>query len=143
MTLAEKDESASMEVRIKAWTGTMELIKDHPYLGTGPGTYAAVFTKYQPPGHRIMFIQAHNDYLHFTANMGLLIIPVILWILFVFFRMGFKNVADPSRQTRGFALAALAAVVAILIHSISDFNLHIPANAILFTVIAGTVKQKI
>ena len=65
----------------------------------------------------------------------------MLWILFVFFRMGFKNLSDPSRQTRGFALAALAAVVAILIHSISDFNLLIPANALLFTVIAGTIRD--
>lgn len=143
MTLAEKDESASMEGRIKAWAGTMDLIKDHPYIGTGPGTYAVEFTKYQPPGLGSMYIQAHNDYLHFTANMGLIIVPVILWILFVFFRMGFKKVADPSRQTRGFVLAALAAVVAILIHSVSDFNLLIPANAFAFTVIAGTIKQKI
>ena len=143
MTFAEKDESASMESRIKAWSGTMDLISDHPYMGTGPGTYAAAFTKYQPPGLGAMFIQAHNDYLHFTADMGVLIIPVMLWIGFVFFRMGFKKVSDPSRQTRGFALAAMAAVTAILIHSISDFNLLIPANALLFTVIAGTVKQKI
>ena len=35
----------------------------------------------------------------------------------------------------------LAAVVAILIHSISDFNLLIPANALLFTVIAGTIRD--
>ena len=55
--------------------------------------------------------------------------------------MGFKKVSDPSRQTRGFALAALAAVLAILIHSVSDFNLLIPANALLFTVIAGTIRD--
>ena len=142
MTLAEKDESASMESRLKVWTETVELIKDHPYIGTGPGTYAAEFTNYQPPGLSFMFIQAHNDYLHFTADMGLLVIPVMLWILFIFFKMAFQNVSDPSRQTRGFALSAMASVVAILIHSVSDFNLLIPANALLFTVIAGIVTHK-
>ncbi len=120
----------------------MDLIKDQRFTGTGPGTYATEFPEYQPAGLGYLFRNAHNDYLHFTADMGLVLIPVILWILFVFFRLGLKNVSGQSRQTRGFALAALAAVVAILIHSISDFNLHIPANALLFTVIAGTVKQK-
>lgn len=139
MTLTEKDESASMESRIKAWSGTMELIKDYPYFGTGPGTYAAAFPKYQPPGLGYLFRNVHNDYLHFTADTGVLIIPAMLWILFAFFRKGFKNMSDASRQTRGFSLAALAALVAILIHSISDFNLHIPANALLFVVIAGMV----
>jgi len=140
MTLAEKDESASMEVRSKAWSGTMDLINDNPYIGTGPGTYAAEFTKHQPPGLGLIFLRAHNDYMHFTSDMGILIIPLMLWILFVFFKTGIKNVSVQSRQTRGFALAALAAVVAILIHSISDFNLHIPANAFLFTIITGTIK---
>ena len=142
MTLTEGDGAAGMESRIMAWTGTIDLIKDHPLTGSGPGTYAAVFPEYQPPGFGVLFRNVHNDYLHFTADMGILIIPVLIWIIFVFFRMGFENISYPSRQTRGFALAALAAVVAILSHSISDFNLHIPANALAFTVIAGTIKQK-
>jgi len=32
-----------------------------------------------------------------SASMEMIIIPVMLWILFIFFRMGFKNVSDPSR----------------------------------------------
>lgn len=31
-------------------------------------------------------------------------------------------------------------ITAIIIHSIVDFNLHIPANAILFTVLAALVQ---
>ncbi len=142
MTLTENDPAANIQGRIKAWCGTMELIKDHPGIGTGPGTYAAVFAEYQPPGLAVLYRNVHNDYLHFTADMGMLIIPVILWILFSFFKTGAHNISSHSRQIWGFSLAALAAVVAILIHSISDFNLHIPSNALLFTVIAGTVKQR-
>jgi O-antigen ligase len=142
MTLGEQIETESMVGRLKAWTGTIDLIKDHPYIGTGPGTYAIESTKYQSPGLEVMFIQAHNDYLHFIADIGILIIPIMFWILFVFFKTGFKNISSSSRQTMGFTLGVMTSVVGILIHSIIDFNLLIPANAMIFTVIVGIVKGK-
>jgi hypothetical protein len=42
-----------------------------------------------------------------------------------------------SRQTSGIALGCMAGVVAILIHSYSDGNLQIPANALLFTTLSA------
>jgi O-antigen ligase len=55
------DEKTVMEMSVRriAWNGTIDLIKDHPFLGTGPGTYATVFPKYQPPGMTGRFYQAH------------------------------------------------------------------------------------
>jgi len=40
---------------------------------------------------------------------------------------------DP--EVKGLALGGIVAIVAILIHSIADFNLHIPANMVLFSVV--------
>nr|WP_319393511.1 O-antigen ligase family protein [uncultured Desulfobacter sp.] len=140
MTVAQKDEAASAESRVTAWKGTVEMIKDYPFFGTGPGTYSAEFPAYQPPGLGVIFKHAHNDYLHFTADMGLWVIPVMIWMLVVFFKAGFKNRESRSRQTSGFALAAMVAVVAILVHSIVDFNLHIPANAFVFCVIVSVFQ---
>jgi hypothetical protein len=37
----------------------------------------------------------------------------------------------------------MSGITAILVHSIFDFNLHIPANAILFTVLAALVVSPI
>ncbi|MEA1967802.1 MAG: hypothetical protein U9N77_06250 [Thermodesulfobacteriota bacterium] len=77
---------------------------------------------------------AHNDYLHFTAELGILVIPIMLWMIFLFFKQAFLNSQKRSRQTRGIAIASMTAAVAVLVHSMSDFNLHIPANALLLTV---------
>lgn len=46
---------------------------------------------------------------------------------------------NPSRLVRGITIGAMTGITAILVHSISDFNLHIPANAILFTVLAALI----
>ena len=63
----------------------------------------------------------------------------IIWIIIGFFREGFYKLRSPSRLIRGVTLGAMSGVTAILFHSIIDFNLHIPANALLFTVLAALV----
>ena len=80
---------------------------------------------------------AHNDYLHFTSETGLLLIPIIIWMIIALYRKGFRKLKNPSRLVRGITLGTLSGITAILVHSVSDFNLHIPANALLFIVLAA------
>jgi O-antigen ligase len=82
---------------------------------------------------------AHNDYLHFTSEVGLPLIAVMVWMIIALYRKGFIKLKNPSRLVRGITLGALSGITAILVHSISDFNLHIPANALLFTVLGALV----
>lgn len=67
----------------------------------------------------------------------------MLWLLYWFFRTGFTRLKSRSRQTMGITLGALGAMVALLIHSYSDGNLQIPANALLFISIAGAAPQSL
>lgn len=132
--------------RMVGWTGIFEMIKDHPFFGTGPGTFSTIFTQYQPPGMLKRIFMAHNDYLQFTAETGLLMVFVMTWLIYVFYREGIKKIKHHSRLVRGVSIASLTGVTAILCHSFVEFNLQIPANAILFTiisafVIAPTVKR--
>jgi O-antigen ligase len=139
LTLTEKDVDTNLYGRILGWRGTIEMIEDHPLLGTGPGTYATVFTQYQPPGLASRRFTAHNDYLHFIAETGLPIMLVVVWMILSLYRKSFKKLKNPSRFVRGITLGAMSGITAILVHSFGDFNLHIPANAILFTVLVAIV----
>jgi O-antigen ligase len=142
-TLEQINKISIIESRVARWRGTIAMIKDHPILGTGPGTFATVFTQYQPPGLAHRSFSAHNDYLHFTSETGLALIPVMAWMIIALFVKGFKKLKNPSRLVRGVTIGAMSGITAILIHSIFDFNLHIPANAILFTVLAAIVVSPI
>lgn len=138
-TVMEKEEDSSFHSRTMVWGGAIEMIGDYPLLGTGPGTFKTTFTQYQPPGLRCRFTMAHNDYLHFISEAGLPLIAVIIWMIIALYRKGFRKMQNPSRLVRGITIGAMTGITAILIHSISDFNLHIPANAILFTILAAIV----
>jgi putative inorganic carbon (hco3(-)) transporter len=139
LTLTERDSETNFNSRIVVWGGVMDMIAEYPLTGTGPGTFSFAFTKYQPPGLDKHYARAHNDYLHFTAEAGLPFLFIAAWMVIAFYRKGFRKLKNPSRLVRGISLGAMAGITAILVHSLGDFNLHIPANAILFTVLAAIV----
>lgn len=137
--MADDETVLGMNGRVLAWKGTLVMIRDFFAIGIGPGTFASVFPQYQPAGTVSRFYQVHNDYLHFLAELGVLFLPLLGWLLFALFNAGRKKLHSTSRQTWGLSLGAMTGIVAILAHSFVDFNLHIPANAILFTVLAALV----
>ena len=138
-TFEQKEEIPNLSARVTVWKGVVEIIQDHPLFGAGPGTFATVFTQYQPPGFASRYFMAHNDYLHFTSELGLPFFAIIVWMIIVLYKNGFQKLKNPSRFVRGITIGAMSGITAILIHSIVDFNLNIPANAILFTVLVALV----
>ena len=138
-TVEQKEGIPSFSSRLIVFGGIVEMIRDHPLLGTGPGTFSTVFTRYQPPGVTSRFMMGHSDYLHFISETGLPLCAIVLWMVIVLYKKGFQKLRNPSRLVRGITIGAMSGITAILIHSIGDFNLHIPANALLFTVLTAVV----
>jgi O-antigen ligase len=137
-TLTRGQDVPNWQARGAVWSGTLDLIRDYPLLGTGPGTFPVAFTSYRPVGVNARFLHAHNDYLHSISEMGVLTAVIILWLIVAAFRSGIRKIrATNSRLNLVITLGSLSGIVAITVHSVADFNLHIMANAILFTVLAG------
>jgi len=138
-TLDQKTGIPNLQARMKVWDGVVEMIGDYPLLGTGPGTFATVFTQHQPPGLSSRFTMAHNDYLHFISEVGFPLIAVMIWMIIALYRKGFRKMQHPSRLVRGITIGTMSGITALIVHSIGDFNLHIPANALLFTVLVALI----
>jgi len=124
--------------RLPIWQGTVGIIKDNPIFGTGLGTFNYIFPKYQP----VTIIGKHYTYAHSDVILELLseagiigftlLLACGLWSLVYLFRR-FYSRHDP--WVVGMSICIFGSLAAIFIHSCADFNLHIPANAILLTYI--------
>ena len=137
--LAERLEQTTVqEVRERETPAAhvVNLLEDYPVLGAGPGTFYVAFSRYRPESVVLYYEDTHNDYAQFAAESGLLGLGILG--LFVAWTVGVALVAQWQRRDplmRGMSFACVMGVTAILIHSWVDFNLQIPANAVLFMVL--------
>jgi O-antigen ligase len=127
------------EGRITIWKDSLHLVRDFPLIGSGLGTFGVAFRRYQASMLDNMVDHAHNDYLEFAAETGLLGLAVLfLPMLYLLGRMIAAFLNDPRRFRRAVLLGCIGSTLTILIHSVADFNLQIPANALVVAVILGT-----
>lgn len=125
-----------VEAREEPAAYAVGIIKDYPVFGAGPGSFYTVFPRYRPETVRAYFDHAHNDYVQFAAESG--IVGVALLGIFVALSLGAALRAQWLRRDplmRGMSFASIMGVTSILIHSWVDFNLQIPANAAYFMVL--------
>jgi putative inorganic carbon (HCO3(-)) transporter len=115
---------------------TLPLIKDYAVFGSGPGSFYVAFPRYRPASIANFYNHTHNDYAQFASESGISGFLIIGG--FVVVSLGAALVAQWRRRDplmRGMSFACVMGVTAILIHSWVDFNLQIPANAMLFMVL--------
>ena len=126
------------EGRLALWGDTLKLIRIHPWTGSGLGTFAIAFTPVQSHELNYSVDHAHNDYLEFAAELG---IPAAVFLFAGFFLLAARTLRSSrvvrSSRTRALALGTFAGASALLVHGFADFNLQIPANALVFSVLLG------
>ncbi|MGH9432954.1 MAG: O-antigen ligase family protein [Terriglobia bacterium] len=126
------------EGRLTMYQDTLRLIRDYPWLGTGLGTFQYSFRHYQTGLLAFLVDHAHNDYLEVTSETGLigaalLFLPIIILLI----RMIVSFLTDTRRYRPSILLGCIGGTLGILLHSFTDFNLQIPANALTLAVILG------
>ncbi len=123
---------------------TWRLFLDHPIIGTGLGTFEMVYPPYDTLYDAKVVNHAHNDYLEALAETGVIGGLCCLWFLGIVLLNGLKGMADKESSFGSVLnLSGLVACSGILVHSLVDFNLHIPANALLFFVSAHMASVRL
>ena len=113
--------------------GSWRIFADHPVLGTGLGTLQQVYPPYETLYDGKIVNHAHNDYLEALAETGLVGGLCCAWFVGALFLggLGFLQSGDASFANT-LRLCGFTACWGLLVHSLVDFNLHIPSNLLLF-----------
>ena len=141
------------DVRFLIWEPAKEMWKDHLWFGVGPDHFDTRFRQYRPAHFELQNRPArvHNDYLNTLVDWGLtgaLLVAAcwgaFFWQVFSGWRFVQRAQTDlgAKRSNRSsFVLGGALGLFAILVHSYLDFNMHIPANAILAVTILAMVSS--
>lgn len=111
-------------------------------FGSGPSTFQDVYRTLQPV-ERLRFLNhVHNDYLELIFEMGAIGI-LILILLLVLYIWGWANMKNYSwGNYRFIKVAAGISLLLISLHSLVDFNMHTPANAVFIAFLTGLFLSK-
>jgi len=130
------------DFRFALWRPAFEMWKDYPWWGVGPAHFDSRFRAYRPEGVQLSPNRVHNDYLNTLTDWGVAgaALVVSAWVLL---GLGIAQTRQSVRLSTGalggksgsnkfaFVVGASLGLIALLIHSVVDFNMNIPANAIL------------
>jgi O-antigen ligase len=125
-------------MRTQVWSDLTGMVRDYPVLGTGLGTFDRAFPRYQTRYSTTMFEHAENDYLEVLTDTGLVGFALTIAAGIVFVGTMYRAWKERKNSfATCIGAGGLAACTAIAVHSFTDFNLRIPANALLLTTIAA------
>jgi O-antigen ligase len=124
--------------RVSIFKDTLHMWWSRPIIGYGSGTFGLVYPRYQSFVVDSVINHAHNDYLELLSETGLIGTGIMLWFLALVYRNTSRRLRPGSRSWDSAGLiAVLAGITGLLVHSLVDFNFHIPSNAALFLVMCA------
>ena len=123
--------------RAHFWSVTLDIIRAHPWVGTGLGAFGVVYTRYDTRNGMFRLEQAHNDYLQVFSDGGIIGGVLALSFVVLLFYKAIQRAKSQDDFRRGIALAGLSGCFAVLVHSFFDFTLHTTSNALLFLVLTA------
>ncbi len=114
---------SSLEARVDYWRGAVAIVKDHPWLGTGPGTFGSAYLKYKT-GQTEDARLVHNDYLEMWSDAG--VVAVLAFAGLAVLAVG--GAVRLARQRRGdpAAMALCVALTSWSVHILADFDSFTP-----------------
>ncbi len=131
------------DMRLKMSRDCLRIFAHKPLLGWGLGTFPTIYPSFRSFYTNLFVNEAHNDYAQLLVETGLLGFGLMVWFVFRLYRHGFPTSRRwEFKWDAAVSLAALLGCTALLLHSLVDFNLHIPANAAMFYVLCALAATR-
>lgn len=112
-------------------------------MGSGAGTFAALYPPFQPAGILAFVHRAHNEYVEWIVEGGILALVTILFAVALYaIRVVLLARATERDRVHYLQVGAALGVLLMALHSLVDFNLRIPVNAMVFAFLSGLLLAR-
>ena len=147
--LSQHNKNTTLLIRFTLWENSIQLIKESPILGKGPGNWILFFPKYGLKKMKdggvengsVIFQNPHNDWILLWTEMGIfgLLCYVILYILGIYFCL--KNIKQhKNREIKIINILILSGWIGLFVIHTADFPLErIEHQIIIYTMFAIVV----
>ncbi|YAI82147.1 MAG: IctB family putative bicarbonate transporter [cyanobacterium endosymbiont of Rhopalodia sterrenbergii] len=145
MSIFAGREDSSNNFRMNVWMGVIDMIRDYPLTGIGPGNGAfnIVYPRYMSPKYSAL--SAYSIFLETAVEMGLIGLGIFLWLMVVILNQGVQQMQRLrlKHNIQGFWLiAATAAMAGILAQGLVDTVWYRPqVNTLWWFVVALIASQ--
>jgi O-antigen ligase len=123
------------------WRDTRKMIQANMIFGAGLGAYETALPIYSLNTMENVVTHSHNDYLQILADCGVIGGALAVWFITLIFRAIWQGLKSQDALLAALALGGGAGIFAMLVHSLFDFNLQIPSNALLFLTLCAMVSH--
>jgi len=131
-------EPEGYSIRFTIWAGALRAWREHPFWGSGLGTFAAATAPFFDRDHGFVFARGENEYVDLLTEGGLLGLGLGLAFLVGIGRLAIRAlVAAPSARDRGAVVGGIFGLLALAFQSLSDFGPHVPGVGVPALVVAG------
>ena len=131
-------EPAGYTGRFTIWAGALRAWREHPFWGSGLGSFAAATAPFLDRDLGVVFARGENEYVDLLTEGGLLGLGLGLAFLLGIGRLAIRAlVAAPSARDRGAVVGGIFGLLALAFHSLSDFGPHVPGVGIPALIVAG------
>ncbi|MBA7516193.1 hypothetical protein ES705_08239 [subsurface metagenome] len=150
ISITQFTKDPSLKRREATWKFTIMMIKDHPLLGSGIGTFKYNSLAYQAKffdqeNNRSLYPygvadKAHNEYLQLWTELGIVGLGIFIWFMFNYFNYAIKLLKKTKdNYYQGIIIGLMGAVTAVLVDGLFGFPLHLAATLVLFWLFIGLI----
>ena len=131
-------------LRLRLWEAAISMIRDHALLGVGMDNFLYLYPEYILPGAEIEpgLSHPHNLILDFWVRLGIPGLVALVWMLWAFFRSGFKlHRAGGDAYERALTLGVMASMINFIAHGLIDNSFFLVELAFVFMLSMGVLRS--
>ncbi len=138
------DDNFAVLERLGHWQAGAAMFSDHPWLGVGIGNYSVAYPDYAPPHFYDPLGHAHNIYLNFLAETGVVGAAAFVALWLAGFWLAWRTARSTAGNDAALALGVLGTLTYLTVHNLFDnvFVAHMQLQLALLLAALVTLRHR-